>query len=64
MPFFHANFPCLLDGIGGGLVAVGVQPQPVGHLATGRKYPERERLPVIAEVLRVSMRELVGDMRL
>jgi transcriptional regulator with XRE-family HTH domain len=64
VPTFHANFPRLMQqsGLSFALVGekTGVNSTAVRHWVHGRNYPMRDRLPLIAKVLRVSVQELVG----
>jgi transcriptional regulator with XRE-family HTH domain len=64
VPIFQRNFPILLKRSGVAYseigAAVGVQPSAVMHWVHGRNYPHRDRLPLIAETLGVSVETLAG----
>jgi len=64
VPIFQRNFPLLLKKSGIAYSAIsaktGVQPAAVMHWVHGRNYPSRDRLPLIAEALGVSVQSLVG----
>src|SRR5882672_10528386 len=64
VPVFQRNFPALMKKSSISYTAIseatGVQPAAVMHWAHGRNYPHRDRLPLIAEALGVSVQNLIG----